>query len=360
MFRYLGVTLMDRNIRNVSCALRCRAVQPRHAGSQPVLLDKHHTISPVLAILRISAALPTTQVMVELAAASGSTPSTRKSRGANPSADYKSLFLKSKDKYDRVSTEQTELKVNVTKAAAKQQKLREELDYLLDVIATKQEQRAHIEEAHRSRALELEREAAAAVAAAAAARHHASSLSKREREKERDSYEHRAAHREYEGGDEYRPYSARYTEPTEPGYPAFGSGMNRRYASPPLSASMAVEAEGVVPQRGGDRYPPSEGSSRRTRSRDPLESGAYRQALPSQSPPSSRKQHAHETHPSPSRYEAQQRYRESSPSLPTAAPVPAAKRPRPSSVERELLETDDAYDIDSRDRYQHSKRARND
>lgn len=293
-----------------------------------------------------SAAAVALNNMADTASASTSTANnpttTRKSRGANPSTDYKSLFLKSKDKYDRVSNDHTELKTNVTKATAKQQKLREELDYLLDAVASKRAQRARIEQAHRDRALELEREAAAAVAAAAAARHHASSLPSRDR----DAYDHRAGGY---GAEEYRPYSARYAagdRTSEPSYPAFGSGLGRRYASPPPAAESSSQ-----------RYAPSEGSPQGAVSRDPYAAEAYRGA-PSQSPPSLRRAHPHEQHSSPSKYDAHQRYRESTPPLaPSAA---AVKRPRPTSVERDLLETEGAYDVDPRDHGHHVKRPRND
>lgn len=289
--------------------------------------------------------------MSDIASVSTPAAAPRKSRGANPSADYKSLFLKSKDKYDRVSTDHTELKSNVAKAAAKQQKLREELDYLLDAVASKRAQRAHIEQSHRDRALELEREAAAAVAAAAAARHHASSLSKRDRD--RDAYESRPPHRGYDGGEEYRSYSARYAEPS---YPSFGSGMNRRYASPP---PLPPKADAVPSQRSGERYPPSEGSPPRQSAvpRDPYATREAYLPAPSQSPPSLRRSHPHEPRSSPSRYESHQRYREATPPLASSS---AVKRPRPTSVERELLETDEPYDVDPRDRAHHPKRARND
>lgn len=285
-------------------------------------------------------------------ATTSAAPQPRKSRGANPSADYKSLFLKSKDKYDRVSTDHTELKTNVAKAAAKQQKLREELDYLLDAVASKRAQRAHIEQSHRDRALELEREAAAAVAAAAAARQQ---LSKRDRE----AYEPRSTHRGYQGAEEYRGYSARYAEPS---YPAFGSGVNRRYASPPPALVAPVGGArnvSVGSQRGGERYPTSEGSPQGAVLRDPSAAGSYRHG-PSQSPPSLPRSHPHEPQSSPSRYEGHSRYRESTPPLAPTASASAVKRPRPTSVERELLETDEAYDIDPRDRAHQTKRARND
>uniref|UniRef100_V5E556 Uncharacterized protein n=1 Tax=Kalmanozyma brasiliensis (strain GHG001) TaxID=1365824 RepID=V5E556_KALBG len=199
--------------------------------------------------------------MSDIASTSTSVPLVRKSRGANPSTDYKSLFLKSKDKFDRVSTEHTDLKANVVKATAKHQKLREELDYLLDAVAAKREQRAQVEQSRREHALELEREAAAE-----AARRRANPISKRDLERERDAYEIRSMTRGFEGGEEYRPYPARYAEPS---YHAFGSGITRgfRESTPPLATSSAI------------------------------------------------------------------------------------KRPRPTSVERELLETDEGY---------HSKRARND
>lgn len=271
--------------------------------------------------------------MADTASASNSTAppptTTRKSRGANPSTDYKSLFLKCKDKYDRVSNDHTELKSNITKATAKQQKLREELDYLLDAVASKRAQRARIEQAHRDRALELEREAAAAVAAAAAARHHVSSLGSRD-----SAYDHRGGY----GAEEYRPYSARFAagERTgEQGYPAFGSGVGRRYASPPTAQAVEGSAR---------RYAAEEGSPQATR--------AYR-GQPSQSPPSSRR----EQH-SPSKYDSHQRYRESTP--PLASSGVAVKRPRPTSVERELLETEGAYDAGARDHGLLVKRPRND
>ncbi|SJX63300.1 uncharacterized protein SRS1_14121 [Sporisorium reilianum f. sp. reilianum] len=286
--------------------------------------------------------------MSEVATSSTLAPTPRKSRGANPTTDYKSLFLKSKDKYDRVSTDHTELKASVTKATAKQQKLREELDYLLDAVAAKRAQRAQIEQSHRDHALELEREAAAAVAAAEAARRRATSMASRER----DAYD-RVAHGGYEGGEEYRSYSARYAEPS---YHSFGSGMGRGYASPPPPPTAARTAS-VSSQRGADRYPTSEGSPQALARRD---SASYRPA-PSQSPQpparplsaasSSRRPHPHDPNSSPSRYEARPRYRESTPPLPPSSTSSAVKRPRPTSAERDLLDADDAY---------HAKRARND
>lgn len=283
--------------------------------------------------------------MAETASGSTSTPA-RKPRGANPSADYKSLFLKSKGKYDRVSTDHTELVANVTKAAAKHQKLREELDFLLDAIASKQAQRAHIEQAHRDRAIELEREAAAAVVAAAAARRHASSLSRADERRDREVYESRAS---YEAAEEYRGYGAeRRYEEAELSRPTFGAGMGgRRYASP---GAVPVQTAACVVSQGADGHARSEASP----SRELYVQPSYRGAAPSQSPPS-RRAHAPEQH-SPSRYETQQRYREPTPPLPPLA----AKRPRPLSVERELLETGEPYDADPRERGSHVKRARND
>ncbi|KIS69063.1 uncharacterized protein UMAG_03042 [Mycosarcoma maydis] len=298
--------------------------------------------------------------MSDVASASASAPSTRKSRGANPSTDYKSLFIKSKDKYDRVSTDHTDLEASVAKATAKQQKLREELDYLLDAVASKRAQRAQIEQSHRDHALELEREAAAAVAAAQAARLRASSLAQRDRD--RDAYEPRSAHRGYEGGAEYVPYPARYSESS---YHAYGAGSNRGYASPPppLAPATGVSAGSrrisVSSQRDEDRYPTSEGSRKGSTQRDPHAPASYRPPT-SQSPPpppansmlSPRRSHAHDPHSSPSRSEAHRRYRESTPPLvPSSSTSSAVKRPRTFSAERELLDADNAYS---------TKRARND
>lgn len=293
--------------------------------------------------------------MSDIASTSASAPVIRKSRGANPSTDYKSLFLKSKDKFDRVSTEHTDLKANVVKATAKQQKLREELDYLLDAVAAKREQRAQVEHSRREHALELEREAAAD-----AARRRANPMSQRDIERERDAYEIRSMTRGYEAGEEYRPYAARYAEPS---YHAFGSGITRGFASPPppvlSSAAAAAGAREVnVPsQRGGERYPTSEGSPQASTRRDSYAAASYRRP-PSRSPTapsapsSSRRQYEHDLHSSsPTKYDAQQRYRESTPPLASSSASSAIKRPRPTSVERELLETDEGY---------HSKRARND
>ncbi|GAC97657.1 leucine-rich repeat-containing protein 40 [Pseudozyma hubeiensis SY62] len=292
--------------------------------------------------------------MSDVASASASAaPPTRKSRGANPSTDYKSLFLKSKDKYDRVSTDHTDLKANVTKATAKQQKLREELDYLLDAVASKRVQRAQIEQSHRDHALELEREAAAAVAAAEAARRRASSLARRDRD--HGVYEARASRGGYEGAEEYVPYSARYAEPS---YRSFGSGMNRSYASPPPPPAVGTRRISVDLHRGEDQYAASDGSRRGSVHRDTHASASYRPAG-SQSPPpyprtsmsTSHASHPHEPHSSPSRSDAHPRYPQSTPPLPSSSTSSAVKRPRPSSVERELLDADDAY---------HTKRARND
>ncbi|SNX87212.1 uncharacterized protein MEPE_05922 [Melanopsichium pennsylvanicum] len=274
-------------------------------------------------------------------------PSTRKSRGANPSTDYKSLFLKSKDKYDRVSSDHTELKNNVAKAAAKQLKLREELDYLLDAVASKREQRARIEDAHRERALELEREAAAAVAAAAAARQSLAARDSRDIHNDRRIYDDRVRDR-----DEYgRVYSERYAEPSFPGY---GSTVNRRYASPTSPPKPAAGGSAIGSERDSVRY-----EDLAPDHRDPNAATAgYKHAGPPSLSPSSHRRH--EPSSSPSRYD--QRYRESTPPLPALAAVSASnvKRPRPTSVERELLETDEAFGVDSRDRRHHSKRARND
>ncbi|TKY88514.1 hypothetical protein EX895_002502 [Sporisorium graminicola] len=300
----------------------------------------------------------------EVASTSAPTPTPRRSRGANPSTDYKSLFLKSKDKYDRVSTDHTELKASVTKATAKQQKLREELDYLLDAVAAKRAQREQIEQSHRDHALELEREAAAAVAAAEAARRRATSMASRERERGGDVYEPRVAHRGYEGGEEYRSYSARYAEPS---YQSFGTGMNRGYASPPpppppaAVGSAGARTSSFSSQRGADRYPASDGSPQALARRDSHPSGSYHPG-PSQSPPpppgrplsaasSSHRPHPRDPHSSPSRYDSRPRYRESTPPLPPSSTSSAVKRPRPTSVERELLDVDDGY---------HIKRPRND
>lgn len=245
------------------------------------------------------------------ASGSSSTPATaRKSRGANPSVDYKSLFLKSKDKYDQVSSDHTDLITNVTKATAKQQKLREELDYLLDAVASKRAQRARIEQSHRDRAFELEREAAAEEAA----RRHASSMARRDLSRERDIQELRRMSRGYEPPQEdYRPYSARYAAPptAEPSYPAFGSGLGQRRITPP--------------------------------------------SLPSQSPPSRRRSQVLEPHTSPSRYETHQRYRESTPPLASSSTAGSVKRPRPVEAEHGALKPEDGYDMDPR-----AKRARND
>ncbi|SOV08710.1 uncharacterized protein UDID_04765 [Ustilago sp. UG-2017a] len=279
--------------------------------------------------------------------AAAPTTTSRKPRGANPSTDYKSLFLKSKDKYDRVSNDHTELKANVTKATAKQQKLREELDYLLDAVASKRAQRARIEQSHRDHALELEREAAAA-------RHHASSLSSRDR----DDYERYESRASAYGGEEYRSYSARYgagereiERDADPSYPAFASGLGGRYASPPPPAAV------VGGSGSSQRYAPSEGSTQEAASRSPYAGEAYR-GVASRSPPSMRRARPHDQHSLPSRYDAHQRHRESTPPL-----VPlAVKRPRSPSVERELLERDSAYDVDPRDREggHYVKRPRND
>lgn len=61
----------------------------------------------------------------------------KKARGANPNVDYKALFQKSKDKYDRVSSDHTDIVANIKRASAKQGKLREELDWLLDTVAAR-------------------------------------------------------------------------------------------------------------------------------------------------------------------------------------------------------------------------------
>lgn len=289
--------------------------------------------------------------MSDIASTSMAAPLPRKSRGANPSTDYKALFLKSKDKYDRVSSEHTELKASVVKASAKHQKLREELDYILDAVAAKREQRAQIEQSHREHALELEREAAAAVAAAEAAWRRRGSAGERERE----TYESRSANRGYEGEEEHRSYASRYAQPS---YHAFGSGIGRGYASsppPPIQSAAAAGAGNisVLSQRGGHRYSASEASPQGPERRGSYAASSYRQA-PSRSPPapsassSSRRPYEHD---SPSKYDTQQRYRESTPPLASSIPSSAVKRPRPTSVERELLEADAGY---------HSKRARND
>ncbi|ETS62015.1 hypothetical protein PaG_03569 [Moesziomyces aphidis] len=297
--------------------------------------------------------------MAETAGASASTPSARKPRGANPSTDYKSLFLKSKDKYDRVSTDHTDLVANVGKAALKQQKLREELDFLLDAIASKQAQRVRIEQAHRDRALELEREAAAAVAAAAAARQHASSLGSRDAKRDRGAYDsrfHAAA-----AADDYRPYSARYADQVS--YAAYESTDRTRYASPPPHPPHAVA--GSASSQRGDAYPASETTSPpRALPRDPYAPASYRRPT-SQSPPVAHRARAYDQQSPPFRHEAHHAYRESTPPLPPPAAVAssagaAVKRPRPISVERELLETEQGYDQDPRHRTHHTKRARND
>ncbi|GAC75948.1 hypothetical protein PANT_19d00030 [Moesziomyces antarcticus T-34] len=293
--------------------------------------------------------------MAETAGASASTPSARKPRGANPSADYKSLFLKSKDKYDRVSTDHADLVANVGKAALKQQKLREELDFLLDVIASKQAQRVRIEQAHRDRALELEREAAAAVAAAAAARQHASSLGSRDGKRDRGAYDSR-----YDAADDYRPYSARYAD--DASYPAYEAADRRRYASPPPHPSRAVA--GSSSSQRGDAFPASDASPPRALPRDPYAPASYRHPT-SQSPPVAHRARAYDQPSPPFRHEAHRAYRESTPPLPppgagASSAGAAVKRPRPTSVERELLETGQGYDEDPRDRTHHTKRARND
>ncbi|KAN0061137.1 hypothetical protein ACQY0O_006872 [Thecaphora frezii] len=64
------------------------------------------------------------------------------SRGANPNTDYKVHYLKCKDKFDRVTAEQEEFRTNIAKASQKQQKLRDEINFLLDAIAAKQTQKA--------------------------------------------------------------------------------------------------------------------------------------------------------------------------------------------------------------------------
>ncbi|EPQ26030.1 uncharacterized protein PFL1_06483 [Pseudozyma flocculosa PF-1] len=64
------------------------------------------------------------------------------SRGTNPNTDYKVHYLRCKDKFDRVTTEQAEFKANISRASKKQQKLRDEIIFLLDAIAAKQAQRA--------------------------------------------------------------------------------------------------------------------------------------------------------------------------------------------------------------------------
>lgn len=89
--------------------------------------------------------------MADVAATVGSEGSSlKKARGANPSVDYKALFQKSKDKYDRVSSNHTDIVANISRASAKQLKLRQELDWLLDTIATRRHKaRIAAEEAHR-------------------------------------------------------------------------------------------------------------------------------------------------------------------------------------------------------------------
>ncbi len=220
--------------------------------------------------------------MSDIASTSMAASLPRKSRGANPSTDYKALFLKSKDKYDRVSSEHTELKASVVKAAAKHQKLREELDYLLDAVAAKRDQRAQIEQSHRQHALVLEREAAAAVAAAEAARRRAGSTDRQDR----GAYEARSGNRGYEGEEEYRPYASRYAQPS---YHAFGSGIGRGYASsppPPIQPAAASGAASisVLSQRGGNRYTTSEASPQGPERRGSYATSSYRQA-PLRSPP---------------------------------------------------------------------------
>lgn len=295
--------------------------------------------------------------MSDTAGTSAPMPLTHKSRGANPTTDYKSLFLKSKDKYDRVSTDHTDLKVSVVEAAAKHQKLREELDYLLDAVAAKRDQRAQIEQSHRER-VELERQAAAMAAEEAAITRARQS---RNRERDREMYGAESASRAYEGGEEYGAYAPRYTEPS---YHAFGSGRSTGYnpsPPPPMQAEYAGAAArgkvAVPPQRAGEKYQASEGSPQGSAKRGSYATSSYRQA-PLRSPPvplsssASRRQYEYDSHSSsPSKYDAHQRYRESTPPLASASASSAIKRPRPTSVEQDLLEADEGY---------HSKRARND
>ncbi|CDW99327.1 hypothetical protein [Sporisorium scitamineum] len=139
--------------------------------------------------------------------------------------------------------------------------------------------------------------------------------------------------------------------------------MNRGYASPspPPAAVGGARTANISPQRGAERYPNDRGLPQALARRDSHPSGSYRPAPPQspQPPParplsaasSSHGPHPHEQHSSPSRYDARPKYRESTPPLPSSSTSFAIKRPRPTSVERELLDAEGGY---------HSKRPRND
>ncbi|PWN49196.1 hypothetical protein IE53DRAFT_388610 [Violaceomyces palustris] len=76
----------------------------------------------------------------------------------NPTTDYKSRYLKCKEKFQRASTDQAEIQSNVQKASSKQQKLQEEIDFLLDAMAILRERRAQEREASLRVQSEIERE----------------------------------------------------------------------------------------------------------------------------------------------------------------------------------------------------------
>ncbi|PWY99631.1 hypothetical protein BCV70DRAFT_162169 [Testicularia cyperi] len=302
----------------------------------------------------------------------GTPAASKKSRGANPSVDYKTLFQKSKDKFDRVSNDHTEIVTNIQRATAKQLKLREEIDFLLDAVASKRARRAQLVE--EERIAQIQRQEEEEYHARVRARTARAGLPLRDAD-DRYGYASAGSSSRHYGLAPPPPPSAR----EDPPYRPFGSGMlQQRYSPdtvPPTHrelSSRRYDSDESSPAPGTLSRPPQ--ASVATSSRAHLDAPP---PLPPAASHHHRSSHHPEAYPSPQYDDAPARYRASPPRAPSsgtsAADVrsppshrhaslsrtdplhPSSKRARPYSPD---ADADLAYPRDPRE--YHSKRPRND